>query len=362
MRPAGQAKAGFYPTPATVMQRIAAHIAPTDPAGITRAIDPCAGEGAAMRQLQDMIRGMTTYGIELDSDRAAEARQQLDNVITGDYFTARTKADAYSLLFLNPPYDFSGDDDRRLEHKFLITKTPDLLTTGGLLVLVIPQVRLIKQTCRHLAAYYENIRVYKFQEPEYQAFNQIVIFGTRKLDNTPNPRAQEELEHVSTAFNMLDPAQPSLLPELPRPDAPVYVLPSTPQDQPFYFIGEHVDPEEAYRIIQVKGIWADTRKLDEIFAPKEAPTIRPLMPLKKGHLALLIASGFINNQILDDNQGTRLIIKGRSFKASHTERNTKTEQTDDGKEKEVTEITEKEKFNTVISAFNLNTGQFMAIK
>ena len=63
------------------------------------------------------------------------------------------------------------------------------------------------------------------------------------------------------------------------------------------FLGFDIDPDDAIEMINSKGIWTDRRIMDEIFTPTAAQEVRPLMPLKKGHLALLIASGFINNQI-----------------------------------------------------------------
>ena len=37
------------------------------------------------------------------------------------------------------------------------------------------------------------------------------------------------------------------------------------------------------------------------------------MPLRKGHLALLIAAGMLNNVVLSQN-GERLLVKGRTLK------------------------------------------------
>jgi len=37
--------------------------------------------------------------------------------------------------------------------------------------------------------------------------------------------------------------------------------------------------------------------------------IRPLMPLREGHLAMLLASGMMNGEVTGDN-GQRLIVKG----------------------------------------------------
>jgi hypothetical protein len=365
MRPQGQAKAGFYPTPPRVTGIIASRLQ-TETGKTYRFLDPCAGEGTGLNQLSDLFEGfgkpiIETYGIELDADRAAKARKTLTRCISGDFFTTRTTPGAYSLILLNPPYDSSGDEDRRLEHKFL-TACKDLLTLDGILVLIIPQVRLIKLTARHLAAWYKNIKVFRFPDPEYKAYGQIVVIAQRKGDKFPNEATQAELERVPEMFETLKTFdEVSSLKVFRNVETPDYVIPPAPIVKDFYFRGYEIDPADALEQIQQSGLWNDKHRLDEIFAPSEPPMVRPLMPLKKGHLALLIASGFINNQILDD--GTmKLIIKGRSFKSSITTQEIKEEETEDGKKKEITETVEKEKFETCINAFNLNNGDFISIR
>ncbi len=362
MRPQGQAKAGFYPTPPKVTSLIAYYLKLSE-GKLSRFIDPCSGEGIGLKQLTDLLQGfgkmkIETFGIELDAARALKAKVNLTRCITGDFFTVRTSRQAYSLILLNPPYDSSGDQDQRLEHKFLVG-CKDLLIVNGILILIIPQVRLIKLTARNLAAYYQDIKVFRFPDPEYSVYKQIVIFAKRKADNIPNEAKQAELEKV---IDLFDGFGNSTLPIIEKAESPQYVLPPSPLMDNFYFIGYETEPQEALEQIKKSGLWTEQHRLDEIFAPEEPPIIRPLMPLKKGHLALLIASGFINNQILDDGKGLKLIIKGRSFKAHHTEKRESKEQTEDGDEKEVTETIEKERFDTVINAFNLNTGEFIAIK
>jgi hypothetical protein len=57
------------------------------------------------------------YGIELDSHRVLEARTTLDEVIPGNAFDAKAPVESFSLLYLNPPYDFEigGSKHQRME-------------------------------------------------------------------------------------------------------------------------------------------------------------------------------------------------------------------------------------------------------
>src|SRR3989337_4288791 len=48
-------------------------------------------------------------------------------------------------------------------------------------------------------------------------------------------------------------------------------------------------------------------------AAEEARRVRPLMPLRRGHLAVLIAAGFLNNILLEAD-GRRILVKGRTYK------------------------------------------------
>lgn len=78
MRLEAVAKAGYYPTPPSVVERVAALVRPARPTQrqVVRLLDPCCGTGAALRQLADAVGG-ETYGIEIEGERAQEARQTL---------------------------------------------------------------------------------------------------------------------------------------------------------------------------------------------------------------------------------------------------------------------------------------------
>jgi hypothetical protein len=61
----------------------------------------------------------------------------LDHVIQGNCFDVHSAVESFSLLFLNPPYDFEVSENRnaRMEYLFL-DQTYRWLKPGGVLVLV----------------------------------------------------------------------------------------------------------------------------------------------------------------------------------------------------------------------------------
>jgi SAM-dependent methyltransferase len=300
----GIAKAQFYPTPPSVVERVAALVrpAPRSHRRVTRLLDSCCGAGDALRQFADAIGGGETYGIEIEQHRAAEARRILDHLIAGSAFAVRLGHEAFSCLWLNPPYD-EGEDGKRLEHNFLTTMSRALVP-GGLLVYIVPQMRLL-QSARYLASRYEALRCYRFQNPEYDAFRQCVVLGRRRATQTIAADAQAQVEAWAT-----DPP-----PELPPPGdtAPVYEMPALPAG-PVAFASQFFEPETAAAEARERGLWTNTTLIERFWPVAERP-VRPLMPLRRGHLAVLIAAGFLNNMLLED--GSRcVLVKGRITKVS----------------------------------------------
>jgi hypothetical protein len=58
-----------------------------------------------------------------------------------------------------------------------------------------------------------------------------------------------------------------------------------------------------------RGVWAQPAFIEQVWPSEERP-IRPLMPLRRGHLALLIAAGLLNNVVLE-RADQRALVKGR---------------------------------------------------
>lgn len=120
-RIAAQAKMGHYPTPPEVVEQIKELLRFSSG---SRCLDTCCGNGDALSLLTDQAP-VETYGIELDRDRAREAKGKLKKVLNCDaLYETRITNNAFDLLFLNPPYDWetkeiktSKDKTRTIESK-----------------------------------------------------------------------------------------------------------------------------------------------------------------------------------------------------------------------------------------------------
>ena len=340
MRTAGKMKAGFYPTPAQVVDLIAEHIKRPMFTEAVRLLDPCAGEGEALRGLASRLGVSETYGVELDRERAKRAGAALKQVIAGSYESFRSAWGAFSLLFLNPPYDYD-EEAKRLEYKFLVKLTP-YLQSGGLLVYLIVQKHLNKETARYLASHFEDIEVRRFPDPHFERFSQIVIFARKREGVFRSPDAERSLCRIAQLA-------PDEIAVLATPDYPRYELPSGSSN--FAFYSETVHPEAALPEIRSSGLYRDGHVADVLF-PVERPKIRPLMALRKGHLAMLISAGYLNNALLE-HRGRKLLIKGRCVK----EQVKREEVRDDSQV-----VIERDVIKTTIKGLFLDTGKLIRIE
>jgi len=303
MRLHGRAKAGFYPTPNHIVERIADLLTAAEvPAGY-RLLDPCCGTGEALEILGRKLGIKETYGVELDRNRATLSKDKLLKVIAGSYNHLRSTENAYSLLFLNPPYD-SDTEQKRLEHEFLIDTT-GYLAPEGVLVFLIPHNQLIPQTARYLAYWYKQIKVYRFPDEDYQAFRQIVIFAVKKDTYSSDSATEAFLNKIP------------LLPKEEIPvihgNIPLYTLPKIGGH--FWFRSQFLNPEDCREEIDQFGLWND-QSIKEVLLPQDSEKLKPLMPLRKGHLAMLIGAGLMDNLEVQKD-GQTLLIKGKTEKKVH---------------------------------------------
>jgi hypothetical protein len=333
------AKAGYFPTPPEVVRRIAALITPPNlTAGRTiRLIDPCCGTGAALRQLADAIGG-ETYGIEIARDRYEEAATVLDHVLHASGLTARIAHGAFSAMLLNPPYDYD-DESKRLEHGFL-TETSRVLSPGGILAFIVPQQRLAV-SARYLAGHYHRLSCYRFPDPEFAAFKQVVVLAVKRHEPVSDASGRDSVASWSTDED---------LPVLPPADVgeAAYLSPVV-ITKPVLFSSLFFDPETAAREARQHGLWTNPSVTERLWPAEEKP-VRPLMPLRRGHLAVLMAAGFLNNIVLEAN-GRRLLVKGRTYKEM-------VEVTSDDPEIQV----EREFLRTSVMTLDLQTARFEAVQ
>ena len=103
-------------------------------------LDPCSGTGTALVAIAENSNSKR-YGVELDSHRALEARTILDEVIQGNAFDAKAPVESFSLLYLNPPYDFEvGEGENQRMEKLFLDVFFRWLKPGGVLVMVRPHL------------------------------------------------------------------------------------------------------------------------------------------------------------------------------------------------------------------------------
>ena len=330
------AKAGYFPTPSRVSAAIARHLVASAGGGkrVVRLLDPCAGTGEAAATIAEAL-GAESYGIEPNEQRAQPAVGRLAHVLATSALAVRLANGAFSCLFLNSPYDYD-DEKRRLEHAFLTSLTR-ALCPSGVLVFLIPQRRLAV-SARYLASHYTGLLGFRFPDPEYAAFRQMVLFGVRKPQPTLDPHIQSRLEAWSEG---------DLPPLQDAPAQPMLSLPALPGGD-ILFASLFFDPVQAAAEARRRGVWTQPQLAEQLWPPDERP-VRPLMPLRKGHLALLIAAGVLNNVVLSQN-GERLLVKGRTHKEL-----VPVESAD-----EDTEV-QREVIRTSVVVLDLNTGALQVV-
>ena len=334
MRLAAQAKMGYYPTPELVVPLIGTILVRQSP-GKIRVLDPCAGQGSALRALGETLEAQT-YGIELDRERGRIAQETLTRCLITDYEKTRISHQGFSLVYLNPPYDWTIKEDEvtgseRYEKTFL-RNTIKYLVPGGVLGFLIPQKRLDKAIGKILDYRFEKIRVFRFPDQEYKKFKQIVIFGI--LKNTP--RIDDGI--VSYLTN-LGKGQ-GVIPRIEKATCH-YDVPVAGKIKKFIFKTTLIDPEDLEREIVDHGL---QEKIKTLVTPVSlTERIKPIMPLRHGHLAQLLACGMMNGMVFDRDNKNPLLVKGMTKKVVET-----FSEHENGKER----IIERDKILITINAVN----------
>ncbi|MBF0552424.1 MAG: class I SAM-dependent methyltransferase [Deltaproteobacteria bacterium] len=310
MRLVAQAKMGYYPTPEHVTPLIAAYLR-RQGEGTIKIFDPCAGEGTAVTSVGRQLQA-ETYGIELDHERGSIAKEILTRCLITDYQNTAISHGAFSLLYLNPPYDWTAKTSEieaaeRYERTFLRHCFP-YLCPRGVLVYLIPQRRLDGHVARILSYRFGQISVFRFPEKEYQSYKQLVIFATLK----PNP------SHEETVFEYLKNCglQRAVVPYLPQDPPHIYGVPVSPEKVNFIFKSKDIDPEELAAEVLQHGLF---KQFGEMITPLSlAERIRPVMPLRHGHMAQILACGLMNGVVWDRQGKNPLLVKGTTLKKIKT--------------------------------------------
>jgi hypothetical protein len=297
----GYVRMGYYPTDETNLEHILRGISFPDGV-VTNLLDPCCGEGRALKKLA-VGNNCMTYGAELDEARAEKAQVELHRVAFGDYFRSHMSRDAFHLLFLNPPYlAVSSEHGKTRDEKRFLAHSYTHLMYGGLLVYVIPYYRLTADICRLLCDNFERLEVYRFEGTAFKRFGQICVFGKRIQKTNGSERAAVLAE---LAYS------PERIPPLSGLKTESFTLPAEAKDVPV-FRGAVFNERELARQLKASG------SLNAMLtkASTDTDVRRPPLPFTFAQLGLIGGSGLINGLIECDEPH---IVKGRIVKEVRSE-------------------------------------------
>ncbi|SHF42195.1 hypothetical protein SAMN02745218_02220 [Desulfofundulus australicus DSM 11792] len=297
-RLASEAKGGYYPTPPKEMELVCKKLR-VEPGTKVNIIDPCAGEGDALKMASDHLKSeggnVTSYGIEIEATRAGKCRSKLDRVVRCGYEEARVTPKAFSFMWLNPPYNERGGE--RAEVTFLRDLTDPVsgkLMNGGVLGYCIPQY-VLAQAAPILAARFDDLAVYRFTDENFPVFKQIVVFGVRRTKARQGSEAREIREWLKEL------SREEGLPVLDADDGVTYLIPESPAVK-ITFRGSVTDPLEVAGDIVRSPVWEEIKYL--LPMPRKVSSLKPpVLPLKPAHDAVAIAAGAIGG-----NMGTHLLV------------------------------------------------------
>jgi hypothetical protein len=281
VRPQGQTKLGFFPLPIAEAKRLRNWL--RFPERFS-ALDPCAGDGVAFTHL---LQGVPAhrYGIEIDANRAEQARALGIETLQADAMDIRCPPEAVSLLYLNPPYDWeSGEsNNQRLEFVFL-EHTYRWLKAGGVLLFVLPQLRLAK-CARLLSEHFTDLRVLRLTEPACLQYKQIAVLASRRKRHSKVSDAAllDGVRYLETPATKaeLEPLEdnPDVQYEVPASEPAVLTNMGIPLDEVEDLLLESAAYRQAGRVL--------LPKLNDVKG-------RPLTPLHGGHVGLLCTAGMLN--------------------------------------------------------------------
>jgi hypothetical protein len=329
MRLAAQMRGGFYPAPPEVVAHAATFLRPPVDQ-LFSMLDPCAGEGAALRQLGELLGcpPTQTFAIELDDSRAERVCASLPDahvLAPASFFGCRASRNSFPLIWLNPPFD-DAYGGHRVEEHFLRTAT-EWLVPGGVMALVCPEdvAGDYSETRRHFATYYENCRIVPFPE-KHRKFNEVIVFGQKCAKPRGGQRDSLAWESVQAPKGFVYHIPPGLGPR----------------------IFQKVEPTES----ELQHLLAHSPLRGHLTTPPEIPLPSPPLALGIGHVALLLASGQLDGVVQPEGQAPH-VVRGTSRKREYVADITEIENVDGSTTKKTTLA---EKIELVVRTIDL-TGR-----
>ena len=296
MRLAAQMRGGYYPAPEQAIAHAASFLRPpvNEPFAI---LDPCAGEGAAIRQLAELLGcpQSMVHAIELDDGRADSLHATLPEahvLAPASFFGCRASLNCFSFIWLNPPFDDSYGGCR-VEEQFLRTAT-DWLVPGGVMALVCPEdvVDEYSDARRHFTIYYENCMIVPFPEA-HRPFHEVIVFGHKRV----RPEVDRWRAGCWKGWESVE-----------APKDFRYHIP--PGSGPRIF--QKIEPTET----ELQDMLITSPLRSHLTAPPVVSLPSPPLSLGIGHVALLLASGHLDGVVRPEGKQPH-VVRGSASKREY---------------------------------------------
>ncbi len=298
MRLAAQAKGGYYAAAPEAVDKALQFLRPPKD-GPFNIIDPCCGEGFALKQLADGLgcEPDRVYGLELENYRCESSKALLpDANILGpaDYFGSAISLYTFSFVWCNPPFDDQIGGGGRVETQF-VERSTDILRADGVLALVCPEAVTANPALRrHLMSNYEDLSMTEFPA-DHRPYNEVIVFGVKRGN---------QLESGDLWGLKFEDECPWA-----EPGTWAYHLPiGRPRPTRFHKTG--LTPDELSDAIYASPLH---RMLAEHHEP---PVRRPPLPLGKGHRALLLTAGHLDGIVTPPDEPPH-IVRGTARKVTY---------------------------------------------
>lgn len=329
-------KSGFFPTDNGTLDNILKAIIPSGHG--VNLLDPCCGEGEALKRFKSIFPNAQTFGVELDRLRYEKAKSNVDHVYYADIYDVSIGRGQFDLVFLNPPYgndltdNLSADKTERLEHKFL-TQTFPSLKADGLLVYIVPDKSIDGSRVKWLLSRFKDLTIFNAAVDQYK---QVVVIGKKlKQQRSVNAKMISQFTQMVSELNHFN-----LPPELKyEVSFSKYLAKLRVNRLNEIGLAEVVN--------QYPGQWS---YFDALFKSNVTKDFKqPIHALSQWHLALLITSGAVQGKVTSTDGNQSLLVKGAVKKLKKVSQTA----TQDDNGNTTTEIESRDQFSAQIKAIDI---------
>ncbi|MEM9955268.1 MAG: DUF6094 domain-containing protein [Chloroflexota bacterium] len=253
-------------------------------------LDPFAGEGDFL-EIASKHWQVTPYANELDQTRAEQciARFGPKQAVRGDAMRLRASNTAFSIAWINPPYDHdrAAKGNKRVEFTML-RHSWKWVQVEGLVMWCVYQHHLTEDALAFFANYAQDADIWALPGKHLGEYNQIIVVARVE-------RGQSA--HASQTYNKLLVQRDN--PQLLTVQAdPIYKLPAPNNSKRFYFAPNDITITTGQTLVESYGAFTNAGFQNLLAVPQVAEQSEPLVMPRPGHTALILSAGVANGAVI----------------------------------------------------------------